>query len=38
MTFGLFGTFVAGHGQQAELVWHLLRAAALLKDDPACLQ
>jgi quinol monooxygenase YgiN len=38
MTFGLFGTFVAGDGQRDELVGHLLRAAALLGDDPACLQ
>ena len=38
MTFGLFGTFVAGDGQRDELVGHLLRAAALLQSDPACLQ
>ncbi len=38
MTFGLFGTFVAGEGQRDELVGHLLRAAALLHNDPACLQ
>ena len=38
MTFGLFGTFVAADGQRDELVRHLLGAAALLHDDPACLQ
>ena len=38
MTFGLFGTFLAGDGQRDELVGHLLRAAELLHDDPACLQ
>ena len=38
MTFGLFGTLVAGEGQRDELVGHLLRAAALLHNDPACLQ
>ena len=38
MTYGLFGTFVAAEGGRDELVRHLLQAAALLEDDPACLQ
>ncbi len=38
MTYGLFGTFVAAAGARDQLVRHLLDAAALLKDDPACLQ
>ena len=38
MTYGLFGTFVAAEGGRDELVRHLLQAAALLDDDPVCLQ
>ena len=37
MTYGLFGTFVAAAGARDDLVRHLLDAAALLVDDPACL-
>lgn len=38
VTYGLFGTFVAAEGARDELVGHLLQTAALLDDDPACLQ
>ena len=38
VTYGLFGTFVAAEGAREELVRHLLQAAALLADDPACLR
>jgi len=38
VSFGLFGTFVAADGARDELVRHLLDAAALLGDDPACVQ
>ena len=38
VTYGLFGTFAAAEGARDELVGHLLQAAALLDDDPACLQ
>jgi quinol monooxygenase YgiN len=38
VTYGLFGTFVAVDGARPELVRHLLEAAQLPADDPACIE
>jgi quinol monooxygenase YgiN len=38
VTYGLVGTLVAAEGVREELVRHLLDAAAVLADDPSCIQ
>jgi quinol monooxygenase YgiN len=38
MLYGLFSTFAAADGSQKQLITHLLNAAALLSDDPTCIQ
>ena len=37
MTYGLFANFVAADGARDDVVQHLLHAAALFGDDPACI-